>query len=252
MADLPGVSVSPGSPLDDDGLAAVYGVPPGTSTWLRTNFAASLDGGITGGDGRSGSVNTAADHVVFELLRALSDVLLVGAGTLRNEGYEEQTVATRWAPLRAAQGLHPRLPVVAVSRQGAVPPTLLGSTAGSVLMATCEQAPKLAETREQLGPDNVLVHGPDAVDLASVRDDLAARGLARVICEGGPSLMAALLDAGLVDEVCLSVTPVVVGGDGPRMLSGASRSEAYHPVVLVEEDGTVMGRWMRAEVNAAR
>ena len=106
MADLPAVTgVEPGHPLDDASLAAVYAAQPREGAWVRANFATSLDGAITGPDGRSGSVNSRADHVVFELLRAISDVVVVGAGTLRSEGYTALSVANRWQTTRSALGL---------------------------------------------------------------------------------------------------------------------------------------------------
>ena len=79
-------SPAPGTVLDEPALERLYAVPAGRS-WLRVNFVSSLDGAVTGADGRSGSINTPADHRVFRLLRRLSDVVVVGAGTVRAEGY---------------------------------------------------------------------------------------------------------------------------------------------------------------------
>ncbi len=75
-------------------------------------------------------------------------------------------------------------------------------------------------------------------------DELRAQGLTRVLCEGGPSLAGALLAEGLVDEVCTTTSPLLVGGDGPRLVSGAP--EAARPLELVSllQDGDVlMARW---------
>ena len=83
---LPGDSgLTPGEDLNLEGLAAAYAVPG--DPWLRCNMVTTLDGAANGPDSRSGSINTEADHVVFELLRALSDAVIVGAGTIRDEGY---------------------------------------------------------------------------------------------------------------------------------------------------------------------
>ena len=246
LADLAGASpLRPGQPLDDASLSELYAEGPRDGIWLRANFATSLDGAITGPDGRSGSVNTAADHVVFELLRALSDVVVVGAGTLRSEGYTALTVADRWRSTRSALGLGADLPLVCVSNTGAVPPRLRDAPTGTVLMATHTGSPGLAEAQQVLGSEQVLVCGDDAVDDARLVAMLGDRGWNRVLTEGGPHLVSSMIAARVLDEVCLSLTPVVVGGDGPRMTSPAATVTGYVPRVLVEEDGTVMGRWFR-------
>jgi riboflavin biosynthesis pyrimidine reductase len=213
---------------------------------VRANFATSLDGAITGPDGRSGSVNTVADHVVFELLRAVSDVVVVGAGTLRSEGYTALSVANRWHRTRSRLGLVDVLPLVCVSNSGEVPPRLRVAPRGTVLMATHTGAPGLADAREVLGEEQVLECGDEAVDDTRLVALLADRGWDRILTEGGPHLTGSMIAAGVLDEVCLSVTPVVVGGVGPRMTSPAATVTGYVPRVLVEEDGTLIGRWFRA------
>lgn len=247
MADGPGSHGSPGTELDDDALAEIYAWRPRPGPWVRCNFAVSLDGAITGPDGRSASVNSEADHVVFELLRALSDVVVVGAGTLRSEGYTPLSVEKRWHATRSASGLHDTLPLVCVSRAGELPPRLVGSPPGSVLLATHTRSPGLARSREQLGADHVLECGEDAVDDRRLVALLAERGWTHILSEGGPQLMSSLIAAQVLDEVCLSVTPVVVGGDGPRMTTTAAPLTGYRPRVLVEGDGTLIGRWLRTD-----
>ncbi|MEP6649276.1 MAG: dihydrofolate reductase family protein [Lapillicoccus sp.] len=248
LADLVGVpGVALGAPVDDATLAAVYAIRPRDGTWVRANFATSLDGGITGPDGRSGSVNSAADHVVFELLRALSDVVVVGAGTLRSEGYTALSVENRWQTIRSDHGLAEPLPLVGVSNSGQVPPRLRDARRGTVLLATHTGSPGLAEAREVLGDEQVLVCGDDAVDDRRLVAMLAERGWDRILTEGGPHLASSMIAAGVLAEVCLSVTPVVVGGDGPRMTTGLATPTGYVPHLLVEEDGTLMGRWFRSE-----
>ena len=248
LADLAGMrGLSPGGPLDDAALASLYLEQPRPRAWVRANFATSLDGAITGPDGKSGTVNSAADHVVFQLLRAISDVVLVGAGTLRSEGYTALSVENRWQATRSELSLPPELPLVCVSNSGLVPPRLRGAPLGRVLMATHTGSPGLAEARELLGEDHVLVCGEDAVDDRLLVTQLAERGWERILTEGGPHLASSMVAAGVLDEVCLSVTPVVVGGTGPRMTTDVATVTGYQPRVLVEEDGTVMGRWFRTD-----
>ena len=120
---------------------------------------------------------------------------------------------------------------------------------GAGLLVTCESAGEraLERARRVLGPDAVLVAGGAHVDLARALDALAERGLGQVLCEGGPSLFASALSAGVVDEVALSLAPTVVGGDGTRVTSGPALGDAdgihLTPRLLLEEAGTMLGLW---------
>jgi riboflavin biosynthesis pyrimidine reductase len=218
--------VGEGAPrdLDDDEVAALYRPPAGP--WLRANMVSTLDGSATGADGRSGSINNDADHVVFAALRDHADAIVVGAGTARDEGY---------GPARA--------PIVLVSRRGQVPERLRD---GGALLVTCASSPGLAEARDLLGPDDVLVLGDEDVDLARLRPTLHERGLTSLLCEGGPRLLADLVAAGAVDELCLTTVPVVVGGDHPRIFSGAGAGSGARLTSLLEADGTLLARWALA------
>ena len=211
--------------LSDAELAEAY-APPG-EPWLRVNFVSTVDGAAQGDDGRSKSLNNAADKRVFDVLRSRADCLVVGAGTLRAEAYDV-----------------PRLPLVVVSRSADVPPTLRDAPAGRVLMATTARAGGLADARDVLGDDNVLVLGEDEVDLAALRSVLVERGWTEILSEGGPSLFADLLAAGVVDELCWTVVPRLTGGDAVRIATGADVAVPLRPVLLLEQDGPLLGRWL--------
>ena len=208
-----------------DDLAALY-EPPGRP-WLRANMVASVDGAVSGADGRSGSLNNDADHAVFDTLRAGCDAILVGAGTARTEGY--------------GPAEHP---IVVVSRRGEVPEKLRDAPAGSVLLAAPASAPWIAEAHEVLGDDGVLVVGGDRVEPVRLRDTLIDRGFASILCEGGPSLLGDLLAAGVVDELCRTVVPVLVGGDAGRIVHGPTAGLDLDLQLLLESDGTLLERWV--------
>jgi riboflavin biosynthesis pyrimidine reductase len=211
--------------LSDDDLAEAYAPP--RSPWLRVNFVSTVDGAAQGGDGLSKSINNDADKRVFDALRRRADCLVVGAGTLRAEGYDV-----------------PRVPLVVVSRSADVPPTLRGAPRGRILMATVASADGLAAAREELGEEHVLVLGEDEIDLGLLKATLAERGWSEQLCEGGPSLFADLLAAGVVDELCWTVVPRLTGGDAVRIATGAEVDVALRPVLLLEQDGTLLGRWL--------
>lgn len=207
-----------------DDLATLYAPPE--SSWMRVNFVSTLDGAATGADGRSGSINNAIDKQVFDLLRTLSDVVVVGAGTLRTEGY---------GPLHK--------PLVIVSRRADVPDRLRNAEAGRVLLATWAGAEGREEAVDVLGKDNVLLLGDDDVDLQQLRPRLAERGLHQVLCEGGPHLFHDLVDARVVDELDLTWVPAMVAGSAPRILAGAAVETELEPHLLLESEGTLLGRW---------
>ena len=211
--------------LSDDELTELYAPPSGP--WLRVNFVSTVDGAAQGSDGLSKGINNDADKRVFDALRSRADCLVVGAGTLRTEAYDV-----------------PRLPLVVVSRSGDLPPTLRDAPPGRVLMATVASADGLAEVREQLGAENVLVLGEEEVDLVALKQELADRGWAEQLCEGGPSLFADLLAAGVVDELCWTVVPMLTGGDAVRIATGSEVDVTLRPALLLEQDGTLLGRWL--------
>ena len=227
--------------LDSSGLFRAYSAPE--SRWVRCNMVTSLDGAANGPDGRSGSINNQADHVVFEVLRASSHVVVVGAGTIRAEGYPPLSVQDSLVDLRRQHGLPDLLPLVAVSNRGHVPPTLSGCRDGRALIAVPSTAPGLAAARADLGPDHVLVCGDDEVDLAVLVAMLHDRGWDQVLTEGGPGLLGSFLAAGQLDELCYTVVPRVVGGEHPRTVGREALPTDLHLETLVEQDGTIMGRW---------
>lgn len=219
--------------------------------WLRANMVSTLDGAATGPDGRTGSINNEADRLVFGLLRALSDVVVVGAGTARAEGYgRPQPPRAHLAALRDGRPPAPTLAVV--SRTANLPLQLAArpdrAGLGEVMLVTCEAASPeaLAAARAALGRDRVLVVGEEGVDPVALVDRLVARGLPRMLTEGGPRLLRDLTAAGVVDEICLTVVPEVLAGDHPRILDGGQAGASFRPRLLLEAEGTLLGRWQRA------
>jgi riboflavin biosynthesis pyrimidine reductase len=213
------------SEQSDADLDALYAAP--STPWLRVNMISTLDGAATGPDGKSGGINNAADKRVFDTLRRLCDAVVVGAGTARDEGYRDLSK-----------------PLVLVSRSGAVPPRLRDADPGSVLMATCAAAEHLEETRAALGEENVLVVGQRRVDLAELKQTLAARGLVSLLSEGGPHLLRDLLAEGVVDELDVTVVSRVIGGEHPRITDGPPVDLTLRLALLLEDDGTLLGRWL--------
>ena len=211
--------------LTRDALLAAYDLPDRATPRVRMNFVMSLDGAVTV-DGRSGGLGDATDRLAMQVLRTLADVVLVGAGTVRIEGYGGVSVGAADVAWRRSHGLadQPRIAVVS-SRLDLAPehPFFALATARPILV-THEAAP--ADRRDALAEvADVIVCGPHAVDLRAMVAALAERGLPQVLCEGGPHLFGALVEADVVDELCLSLSPTIVGGDAGRMVRGASELE---------------------------
>jgi riboflavin biosynthesis pyrimidine reductase len=239
---VPGsTGLTPGKVLTRADLVRAYTTDE--PRWVRCNMVSTLDGAANGPDGRSGTINTDADHVVFDLLRALSDVVVVGAGTVRVEGYPALDVPRQWQELRDDLGLDATLPLVVVTGTGDVPPTVRDAAPGRVLLATTASALGLEEARGALGRDHVLVCGSETVDLDRLLDQLRERALQRVLVEGGPQLTGSFLAADALDELCFTISPLVVGAGHPRPVEAQTAPHELTLGLLLEQDGTLLGRW---------
>ena len=195
--------------------------------WLRTNFVMSLDGSVQGPDGRSGTLGTESDQRVFALQRALADAILVGANTVRLEGYRAVDLEPWQLAIREQEGLAPYPALVIISASADLDPAIATpaeGVGGAVMIITT--AGKTADDLEPLRSAGITVLEADGttLDLAQIVDQLAGSGFPRLLCEGGPRLHNELLAAGVVDEVLLTLAPVVVGGQGLRSTSGAALS----------------------------
>ncbi|HEX6467991.1 MAG TPA: pyrimidine reductase family protein [Streptosporangiaceae bacterium] len=203
--------------FEDVDLAEAYAYPPGRP-WLRANMIASLDGAAWWGD-RTGPLGDENDRRLFQVLRALADVVIVGAGTVRIEGYGPVRSRPEWAALRAGRPPVPPLAVVSRALNLDFDAPLFTAAEQRTIVLTTEAAPasqrKLAEARA-----DVIVAGHDSINIRAAVDELVARGHQRLLCEGGPILLAEIAAAGLVDELCLTLSPVVLAGDAARILNG--------------------------------
>jgi riboflavin-specific deaminase-like protein len=207
-------------PLDDEDLLAAYATDP-DRPWLRVNFVTTVDGAVTGREGYSEEISDPADKRVFALLRMTCDALMVGAGTLRHEGYGALRLGERREDWRQAHGLPENPLLVIVSASANLDPESEVFTGAPVrpFVITTSSAPP--ERRAALASvAHVLAMGETSADLPAALDVLRRMGFARVLCEGGPHLLAALTEADLVDEMCLTVAPVLVGPGPGRITAG--------------------------------
>lgn len=238
------------APLPDDaGLARAYAYPG--SPYLRANMVSSADGAASV-NGLSRGLSSPGDRRVFWILRGLADVILVGAGTTRAEGYRPtRDKNDAWEPLGLRSGRAAAPPIAVVSRSldlDPAAPFISGAPADArTIVITCSSAP--AEAREALSAvADVIVAGEHLVDLPEAVRALADRGLGRILCEGGPHLLGQLASAGLLDELCLTLSPVLAGPGAPGIVAGAPFAAARRLSLagVLEEDGTLFCRYTEA------
>ncbi|GAA3343339.1 pyrimidine reductase family protein [Amorphoplanes nipponensis] len=204
--------------LHDADLAERY--PRHPRPVLRINFVASIDGAVTV-NGKSAGLGGPGDKLIFDWLRTSCDALVVAAGTVRSENYDALRLTGPARAWRRAHGL-PEFPLMAVV-SGSLdldPEQLIFSDAPvRPLILTHAAAP--ADRRAALAPvAEIVTVGETSVDLAAAVRVLHGRGATQLLCEGGPHLFGALIAADLVDEVCLTVSPRLVGGAAGRIAAG--------------------------------
>lgn len=199
--------------LSKDEIYDLYAAPEVAGPWVRTVFVSTLDGSAVDDAGVSGSLGGEADSAVFAALRNLADLVLVGAGTARDEGYRPISKDDVDPAVRERLGLAPTPVLGLVSRRLDIPNPL--QVPGTLIVTTeaahAEHGVSLSDAVD------VIAHGDEDIDWPRVLDDLRARGLRRINCEGGPHLHGALLETDLVDELCLTLDPSLVAGHGTRI-----------------------------------
>lgn len=211
---------APPEEIDTDDAYRAIRLPVGERPWVMVNMIGSADGAIEVG-GVSGPLGSPGDKDVFSTLRMIPDVILVGAGTAIAEDYgpTSTSVSTRSRRLANGAWATSRIAVVSNSLSFDLDSRLFSSDGVRPLVITSQHpdADRLAAVAERA---DVLIAGAERVDLATGLAQLAELGARVVLCEGGPSLNAQLFADGLVDELCMTHAPVVVGGDSRRILHG--------------------------------
>jgi riboflavin biosynthesis pyrimidine reductase len=200
---------------------------------VRLNMIASIDG-ATAVSGVSGTLGGAADRQLFSVLRSLADAVLVAAGTVRAEQYGPGT-----------------LPIAVVSRSCQLDwrSAFFTDATHRPVVITVAEAPAANRAAAENVAD-VVIAGTHNVDLPVAIQALGQRGVGSVLAEGGPSLNDQLAGAGLLDELCLTLSPTLVGGDAKRILSGTGPTIPRRLALcsLCEQDGFLFLRLRPAGV----
>ena len=238
------------------GLAEAYAYPPREAgAYLRANMVASLDGAAYHEE-HSAGLSSPADMRLFGTLRALADVIVVGAETVRREGYGPAKARSVFAERRAADGQTPAPAIAVASRAldldfGA--PLFTSAEVPTLVLTGAGADPARLAAARQAGVHVVVAGEGAGADPLRVVAELAALGHVRLLHEGGPRLLAQFTAAGAVDELCLTVAPLVSGGGAPRIMNGppvtgpdGTAPASFVPVSVLTEVGFLFTRYVRA------
>jgi riboflavin biosynthesis pyrimidine reductase len=245
--------LGPVDSVDDGRLTDFYAYPDDLQTcWVRGNMIASLDGGATE-DGKAGGLAGEGDRTLFDLMRHAADVILVGAATVRIENYSgaQLSVAQREARRRRGQAEVPPIAVVTQTGDLAYDAKLFTRSEAPPLILTCAKA--VSDTRDRLGAVAEVIdasgENPDVVDAATALKILAERKLFRVLTEGGPQFLSLLIENGLLDELCLTVAPILVGGVARRIATGPGQvhTQMRPAHLLTDPAGYLYTRYIRGD-----
>jgi len=207
---------------------------PAEAAGIRINLVMTIDGRIAGGDGTSDSLSSRTDRMILGVIREPSDVVVVGAGTVRAEGYRLPSRAPL-AIVSASGNLdgHRLAP-----REGA-PPVLVLTTASGAAHADAA----LAHLDHRC---IVVADGPGPFPIADAVNALRERGMTSIVVEGGPSLVHALIVEQLIDELCITTVPRLGGRALPFLgVMDAPLSDWHRTQLIVDAQELTYARWSR-------
>lgn len=237
----------PDPATDEVDIDEAYLVASPGRSYVRGNMVSSVDGAAQA-EGRSAGLSGPTDKKIFAALRGHADVILAGASTVRVEKYGGHRPSARRQDWRRARGLPP-LPTMAVlSRSCDFDPDAPFFTDQEVrpIVITQQSAPahRVDALRDRA---DIVVAGNGDVDLVAALEELAERGLHHVLCEGGPNLLASIVAAGCLDELCLTISPLLFAGPATRILDGPLLGSPAHLALhqVIEDDGYLFLRYLR-------
>ena len=240
-------------PLSTEALERLYAYPDDGRLRVCVNFVSSADGALEV-EGRSAGLSTPPDRVVLGLGTDLADVVLVAAGTAVAEGFTGVRPGERMAQRRRRFGLSEVPSTAVVTGSGrSLPPTapVLTDVLVPTIVLTCAAVPEDVRAGWSDAGAEVVLTGDGTVDLIAALAELDRRGLRRINCMGGPGLFGSLAEAGLVDELRLTLAPFLVSGEAGRIARGAGMDPARLSLVsVVAGDDTLLIRYEVAEPPA--
>ncbi|MET8681351.1 pyrimidine reductase family protein [Streptomyces sp. NPDC004647] len=234
-------------------LADAYAYPDPTGTsgraWLRGNMVSSLDGAAHH-DGRSKPLSSDADMRIFGVLRGLADVVVVGAETVRQEGYRPARVRKAFADRRAALGQSPAPAIAVVTASLDLDfsqPLFTEPAVPTIVLTGGAHHARRADAARAAGAEVIIAGDGEGVEPDRAVRALAERGHTRLLTEGGPRLLGQFAATGDLDELCLTLAPLVAVGAAPRIMDGhpIAVPERFALTSVLEEAGFLFTRYRR-------
>jgi riboflavin biosynthesis pyrimidine reductase len=223
--------------------------------WVAVNMVCTADGASVDPTGRSGALGGDADKKAFGALRSAADVIVAGSTTVKAEDYGPARVSPERQEARVARGQAPTPRIAVVTGSLNLDPGMRLFTSGGPRPLVLTTEASSPEARERLAPvADVIITGKDRVDWPLALGALAERAGARVVLvEGGPSVIGQLVADDLIDELCLTVAPLLAGGAAPRIAPGDPPPEMRHAQLahLVEDEGFLLLRYVATRPAAA-
>lgn len=213
---------------------------PHDVTWVRAQMISSIDGACTGADGRSGSLGTPADLEFFIHSRAAADIIIVGAGTARTEGYGPVELNKHTQQQRTNAGLQALPHLAIITTTGNVPPAIR-QCPRSLFICPDTAVPQLHD--HNITPEKIISLPGNVTPLA-VRSALAQQGFRRQLCEGGPHILQEWLSAQAIDDLFLTTSPKLTGGTGLRIAQGPDTEHHARVGHIIISNDTVHTRWV--------
>ena len=221
--------------------------PPEGRPWVLANMVSTVDGAGAFG-GVTAPISSPTDKRLFALLRSVADLILVGASTVRAEGYGPAKLSEALREKRTARGQEPVPPIAVVSGSLQLDwsSRFFGEAGVRPIVLTMASAPEDARARAAEVAD-VVVAGDDRVDIADAMAQLRDRGFEIVLTEGGPTLLGELVAADLLDELCLALSPMIAAGRAPRIVGSVVVEHPQRLAVahVLEDDGFLFLRYVR-------
>ncbi|WP_369147179.1 pyrimidine reductase family protein [Streptomyces sp. R44] len=232
-----------------DALADAYTYPEGDDPWLRANMVSSLDGAGQH-EGRSQPLSSETDMRIFGVLRGLADVVVVGAETVRLEGYRPARAREAFAARRAAAGQGPAPVIAVVSASLNLDfqlPLFTEPLVPTLVLTGAAAPPDRIEAARAAGAVVLTAGDGPGVEPARAVAALAERGLRRQLTEGGPRLLGQFVAAGVLDELCLTVSPTMTAGGAQRIAGGppVAVPTRFQVASVLEQDGFLFTRYRR-------
>jgi riboflavin biosynthesis pyrimidine reductase len=243
-------SSSPVGEWDLDALADAYAYPGDRAVWLRANMVSTLDGAAQH-DGRSQPISSGTDMRIFGTLRALADVVVVGAETVRLEGYRPARAREAFAARRRAAGQGPAPAIAVVSASCDLDfslPLFTSPLVPTLLLTGAAAPPDRVRAAREAGAEVLVCGDGERVRTQEAVRALAERGLTRQLTEGGPRLLAQFVADGVLDELCLTVSPMLTAGRAQRIAGGPELAvpDRFALASVLEEEGFLFTQYRRS------